>query len=682
MRQLCLFFLLMLTLVCNMASGQQVPVAADIQQLTWQNHKRQLLQQFDSLLPIVKRMPDDTLKVLRLIELSDIQSVDSVNVTTALAEEAKQLSEKLHFRRGIARAMGVMALIYQNKKEYAKALELYLEALDISDTYNRVTNEDDFYKPALNLYFYIGDYPGAMKIATRGLTKAERENNKEETAQFANVLGYIYCRQDNLVEAKKYYDRYILIATGLGNRLMLAHAFTEASEVYVRQKKYREALSCLFKAGDLYQAVIDNRPTSATYDSASNAGSPLAKTKYLIGRIYKLTGDYKTALTYSLAAVDFVAKGNSNKYDIAGYYINAGDVYRYLGNYPAAINLLKLGLKIAEDIQHRENIRDADDFLAQTYALQKKYDSAFFYYTRYVELKDSIVNNDTKMKIAGIQGQYDIAKKDREIAREQQIRNILIGSFIFLLIILLLIYNGYRLKQKNSYQQSLNRQQNELFNVIVTTQDQERKRIAQDIHDSLGSVLSAAKLKLSSLKETAPLFSAEQLEKYQTTLSLLDEASAELRNISHNIMPASLSKLGIVAALQNLIGKISPHSGLKIHFTAHGFEGRLEESTEISIYRILLELINNIVKHAGAGKVTVQMIKYPSYVNLTVEDNGRGFDYEKALEQKKGIGLGNILSRVEYLNGTMNLDSSTGKGTTVIIDIPYNDELKNTNNLV
>jgi signal transduction histidine kinase len=147
-------------------------------------------------------------------------------------------------------------------------------------------------------------------------------------------------------------------------------------------------------------------------------------------------------------------------------------------------------------------------------------------------------------------------------------------------------------------------------------------------------------------------------------------------------MPATLSKLGIVAALQNLIGKISSHSGLQVQFSAHGFDGRLDESTEISIYRIVLELINNVVKHADADKVTVQMIKYPSYINLTVEDNGKGFDYEKALEQKKGIGLGNIASRVEYLNGTLSLDSSAGKGTTVIIDIPYKDDPKNTNNLV
>jgi signal transduction histidine kinase len=255
--------------------------------------------------------------------------------------------------------------------------------------------------------------------------------------------------------------------------------------------------------------------------------------------------------------------------------------------------------------------------------------------------------------------------------RGQQLRNILIGGFIFLLIVLILVYNSYRLKQKNKYHQAINRQQNELFNAIVTTQDQERKRIAQDLHDGLGSVLSAAKLKLSSLEESKKTMLPNELDKYQASLDLLDEASTELRNISHNIMPATLSKLGLQAALQNLIGKIAAHAKIQINFTAHGFENRIEEGTEMSIYRIVLELINNIVKHAAAQKVTIQLIQYPHYINLMIEDDGKGFNFNKALEEKKGIGLGNILSRVEYMNGIVEIDSSAGKGTTVTIEIPF-----------
>ena len=452
---------------------------------------------------------------------------------------------------------------------------------------------------------------------------------------------------------------------------MLAHALGEVSDVYTAEKKYKESIDALFTTIRIIDDLMGN---SAKQNSEYiNALLPHYKSKalYRLGINYKLSGKLPEALHYALEAIKYAKHVSPPKYELARYYINTGDVYKELKDFKKAIEYIVYGFNLSRKIQHRENTRDAAEILSQTYASLQQYDSAFYFYLIYTGLKDSIVNNETKMKIAGIQGKYDITKKDREIARQQQIKNILIGSFVFLLIVLLLLYNSYRLKQKNKYQQEINRQQNELFNAIVTTQDQERKRIAQDIHDSLGSVLSAAKLKLSSLEESKELLSPDQLEKYQASLDLLDEASTELRNISHNIMPATLSKLGLEAALQSLIDKIAVHSKMQINFTAHGFEGRIEESTEMSIYRIILELLNNIVKHAAAQKVTIQIIKYPAYINLMIEDDGRGFDYHKAFEEKKGIGLGNILSRVEYLNGTVEIDSAAGKGTTVIIEIPY-----------
>lgn len=247
-------------------------------------------------------------------------------------------------------------------------------------------------------------------------------------------------------------------------------------------------------------------------------------------------------------------------------------------------------------------------------------------------------------------------------------RNILIASFLVLLLTLWFLYNRYRLRQRNRYQQQLNRQQNELFNAIALAQEQERKRIAQDIHDSLGSMLSAAKLKLAEVKDSKPELGADG--KFLSGISLLDEASAELRNISHNIMPATLSKLGLVPALKNLTEKISSYKGVQLIFMAHEFDSRLDEQTEISIYRIVLELVNNVVKHAGATKATVQLVRYPDHINITVEDNGKGFDTDRAIDEKAGIGLGSVAARVEYLKGKMDIDSMHGKGTTVVVDIP------------
>jgi two-component system, NarL family, sensor kinase len=257
-----------------------------------------------------------------------------------------------------------------------------------------------------------------------------------------------------------------------------------------------------------------------------------------------------------------------------------------------------------------------------------------------------------------------------EITKQNLVRNVVLFSLLFLVAFIFLLYNRRQLKQKAGYEIKLNQQQNDLFNAVITAQDNEHKRIAQDIHDSLGSVLSAVKLNLSGIEENETASFSDKQEKLKTTLILLDEASAELRNISHNIMPAPLSKMGLDVALQSLLDAVSLQTGLEINYSTHGFEKRINEIAEMSIYRIVQELVNNVIKHAEASQLSIQVIKYKDYINIVAEDNGRGFDYPSVFQQRKGIGLSNILSRVEYLKGTIDIDSKKDRGTMVIIDIP------------
>ena len=625
---------------------------------------------FDSLKQLLPGSPDDSIKVHRLSLISGLQEYNGV-IKTEFAQQALLLAEKLNYKEGILLAYKDLANVYQLNKDYQKAIIILKKAIALPETTGNKSDNTAIYSTLLNLYFYLGDYPNAMETISREMLLAEKNKDKKRIAHCDNILGYIFFKQENFEASIASYNRYINLASALNDSLMLAHALGELSDVYTGEKKYRQAVDVLFRVINLCDRLEAN---TGKYNKEFVTGwthQYRSKAQYRLSKNYKLTGEIKLAEKYALEAVEHTKNFSTSKYEIAAWYINAGDIFYSEKEFTEAINYLRYGYNLSREIQHRENARDAAEYLAQTYTSLNQYDSAFYFYQIYTGLKDSIVNNETKMKIAGIQGQYDVAKKDKEIARQQQIRNILIASFIFLLIVLLLLYNSYRLKQKNKYQHAINRQQNELFNAIVTTQDMERKRIAQDIHDSLGSVLSAAKLKLSSLEESKMILSAGQLENYQDSLALLDEASTELRNISHNIMPATLSKLGLEAALQNLIGKIATHSNIQINFTTHGLENRIEENTEMSIYRIVLELINNIVKHAAAKKVTLQLIKYPTYINLVIEDNGVGFNFEKIIEEKKGIGMGNIFSRVDYLKGTVEIDSLPGKGTTVIIEIPY-----------
>jgi len=434
----------------------------------------------DSIIKLLPGSPDDSVKVMRLISISRYQYDDN-NTQINFARDAYALANKIGFKEGITLALEEMGSVYQKHRDYNTAIAYYKKVIEFAEQEGYNPQNISFYPALLNLYFYLGDYPNAMETISREMMTAQKHKDQRRIAHCNNILGYIFFKQENFDEAEEYYNRYIKLAVHLQDSLMLAHAYGEISDVYRTENKYPEAIEALSKTISICDSLLAN-PGKHNTDFVG-AWTPQYKGKafYRLSKTYKLMGNTVEARLFASKALEQVNRISFPLYDVASFYINAGDVLSKEKLFKEAIYNLKYGYKISREIQHRENTRDAAQVLAQTYATLNRYDSAFYFYQVYTGLKDSIVNNETKMKIAGIQAKYDIVQKDREIARQQQIRNILIAGFAFLLIVLLLLYNSYRLKQKNKYQQQLNRQQNELFNTIVTTQDVERKRIAQDI---------------------------------------------------------------------------------------------------------------------------------------------------------------------------------------------------------
>ncbi|MBY0476628.1 MAG: sensor histidine kinase [Chitinophagaceae bacterium] len=566
-------------------------------------------------------------------------------------------------------ALNKLATAFYDRKEYAKSTLYWEEALIISLQNDFTYEELHSIRPALNNNFFLaGDYLHAMKISTDGLAKSEMLKDTNRMIHFNNVIGYIHMKQKNFIQAEQYFNNELQLACFVNDRSSEAHALFNQADLALAQRKYDIAIVFLQNSQEAYQS------SKSPYLFALSEREAYISNK--LSEVYKQKADFQNALKYALISIKNIEekKAGFNAYDRAGYYINGGAIYNSLQKPDSAILFLLAGMKIAQQITHREHMRDACEQLALAYAQKKKFDSAYIYHTLFSRIKDSINNENNLYEILQQEANLKIQQQQQfqKLAIEKQKlgRNIIIAVAIFSFIIIGFLYNRLQLRQKNRYQMQLNMQQNELFNSIAVIQDKERKRIAEDIHDSLGSLLSAAKLKLSSLKEEQTNSSNKESENWQVTFQLLDEASAELRNISHNIMPASLSKLGLVAALKNLISQMSSSSAIQMNFSAHDFKERINEATEMSIYRIVLELINNVVKHANPTKTTVQLIKYPDYINISVEDNGKGFDFESEMVSKKGIGLDNILSRVNYLKGKLDIDTSPGRGTTVIIDIP------------
>ena len=234
-----------------------------------------------------------------------------------------------------------------------------------------------------------------------------------------------------------------------------------------------------------------------------------------------------------------------------------------------------------------------------------------------------------------------------------------------------LLYTRRRLRREVEFAQERTQLQQLRAKAVLEAEEAERRRIGSDLHDGVGQLLVAAKLNLSALSEQLNVQTIGQQTMLQNALDVVDESFKEVRNISHNLMPNALIKRGLAQAVRDFLSKIAPDDRLKINLEVVGLDrgGRLDSTVENVLFRVIQELVQNIIKHAQATEVGLQIVRSDDELTIMVEDNGVGFDVA-ALGPEAGIGLKNIESRMAYLGGRAEFDSRVGRGTTVTLEVP------------
>ena len=203
---------------------------------------------------------------------------------------------------------------------------------------------------------------------------------------------------------------------------------------------------------------------------------------------------------------------------------------------------------------------------------------------------------------------------------------------------------------------------------VLKGEEQERSRLAKDLHDGLGGMLSGIKYSFQTMKGNL-VMTPENHQAFERSMDMLDSSIKEMRRVAHNMMPEALVKFGLDTALKDFCNDINQTGALKVNYQSPGLQGAMiDQTTAITIYRIVQELLNNMMKHAAATQAIVQVSKTDNSIGITVEDNGKGFD-PAILKNARGIGWENIQGRVDYLKGTVDIQSAPGKGTSVHIEI-------------
>lgn len=360
-------------------------------------------------------------------------------------------------------------------------------------------------------------------------------------------------------------------------------------------------------------------------------------------------------------------------------------LYTRTGDHDKAIKRLREILKDSASTSDAV-IHNAYIGLIENFELSKQWDSAYVYAKKYYQFQNSRYSKNLADQIASFEVKYQTQQKENEIQKQKaalaenklKLRTaygILAGTGIAgLLLILFLTNRSKQQKMIMAKEQEIQRQKiiqleqdNKLLslNALIEGQELERSRIAQDLHDGLGGLLTTVKAHFNVIRKE--MEQIEKLNVYDKTNRLIDEACTEVRRIAHDMVPHSIKITGLTGALEDLKDSIIAR-GLDCEVDIHGFSNdMLTEQKSNMLYRILQELTTNVVKHANATRIFIQLLAYENELQVVVEDNGKGFDVHQT--GSNGLGLKSVRSRVEYLGGQLMIDSSPSHGTTVHIQL-------------
>ncbi len=549
----------------------------------------------------------------------------------------------------------------------------------------------------------------------------EKEST-DNKLMYNTILASLYLDESRTEEALQLFINSANILEQPENKHLkykLFNTYANIGQTFLHEKQYSKAEEYLNKAMQVREYAEDKSQFIAIYNKYfiiyTNTNeldkakivmdSAMALTKEVNnlefkqsvyvnhGRLYELRSEYQKAKEYYLIGLKLTDSINNNSYR-SRILNNLSSVSKSLKQMADAEKFAVDALRFAKEINSFEDLNYAYANLKLAEMHKGNYKLALVYAELEFAYADSLSSTTSKENVRQLEAKYKTEKKEKEIADltltktanelalVKRNRLMLIGGLVAIsvLLVLGLLYRNSKQKnliaqKENNYQQEqikfLERQQQVVsLQSMVNGQETERTRIAKDLHDGLGGLFSTVKMHFSTLQhdqqelQTNPLFSK--------SYELINTASEEVRRIAHNMMPEVLLKMGVVQATQELCNSISAGKLLKVAMQSYGMEKRLNASTEIMLFRIIQELLNNIIKHAQASEAIVQFNREGNRLSVTVEDNGRGFNMKES-DEKISAGLSSVKSRVQYLNGQLSIDSQNEIGTTVLMNFLIND---------
>ncbi len=629
----------------------------------------------------VDKEKTDSAKMIRAIRISNY----FLNMDSAVAWKYFRIANQIASKQNTVFAkISILEIegVLNTKSNPAKAYILYKQAAELCEANKQQSSLNSNRASLFNnmgvVSYLNGDYEGAINSFRESVIIYEEYYPAEPNLiSTLNNVATCYQAINSPYKAVSYTKKALAYALKYGDDKMRATAYIGNGASFLNIKKYDSAFLMLKKAQTFTEITKNQYDQYLCYST--------------IGDYYQQINNIDSSIYYFSKALP-VAKFINSPYDIAHTLNNLAN--QEMDDRKNDIRSAKKHLDSSNAIIEMYNFsatkKEWHQLMAEYCRLTGNLKDAFEHLKKYDVIKDSLQNETSIKRIDFLEARYESEKKltvintlenekvlqQLSLKQKSTLNYFLVSALAAFMIVGFLGFRNLRHRQQLAKQQDELQQQRirelekdkQLVAVdsLLKGQEEERSRLAKDLHDGLGGLLSGVKFSLRNMKDNL-IITPDNMTVFERSLEMLDNSIKELRRVAHNMMPELLTKFGLDEALKEYCNSINTTNLLKVNYQSIGMDSRMEKSQEIIIYRIIQELLNNTMKHAVATEAMVQLVKEESRLSIIIEDNGKGFD-TSILKNNKGAGLTSVQSRVDYLKGRLDIHSEIGKETLITIE--------------
>lgn len=584
--------------------------------------------------------------------LNDIcDEFERISLDSAIiyARKGLELSEMIAYTKGKVNSLNNIGYFYQEKSSFDSALQNYKKALDLAEKANNLTLQSHCWNFLGRVHRSLFNMPKAIDCYIKSMEMRHEIGDTTGIAMVSGNLGYLYWSIKDYENAEKYMSKSLDIDLQLGDSLSIGNDFLNLGLLYQKQGDLDKGIAYSEKSMEMLKSQNDWIGVAILYGN--------------ISIMFSEQGRYQKAKEYLDKSLEMKLELGDNPYSLTYTYGNYQKIYQDNKNYLEAI---QAGLKAMDYLRKHPNTQVEQRVLgrlAEAYAIIGDYEKGYQYLQDFNAVKDSILDKEKSRQIQQLETIYETNQKNVTIALQEgelKLANAankfktrltwMVGIGLLILFAGIYFFRSYRFALKSKEMEEAFSQQ------LLIAHEDERKRISQDLHDSVGQSLILIKNKVS-------------LSNDDSTSEMVSKALEEVRSISKALHPATLDKIGLTASIEKQIQEVDQNSDIFFSEEIESIDRIFSKEQELQIFRIFQEAINNLIKHSKTKSALIKIENNSKYIRLSVIDYGVGFDLTRDTNSLQGLGMKTLRERTQLLDGKILVDSTKNKGTSVILQV-------------